>query len=177
MRGKSLPAANSSQPDWREASLKPDQFRLTVSRVVDESDQLVARITIETLQPQWQEISSRGTTWLGDSGGHASSGVVNNKSGPDGYYSVTNTLTATQIAYRETQLARCNLAGGSIVRDVPIKTPLAKVLVLSAKDGIYSLHKPLVIGQQFGVDVQLVVGERSKVESLTMKPNIHESVR
>ena len=40
-----------------------------------------------------------------------------------------------------------------------------------AKDGVYPLHEPIVSGQQFGVDVRLVVGEQKKVEALTMMPD------
>ncbi len=112
LRGEELPKANSSQPDWRESSLLPNEFRLTVVRVVDDSDQLIVRLTIETLQPQWHEISWRDPASLG-SGGGASSGVVDTKSESDEYFSGSSTLNATQIAYREVQLARCSLGGGS----------------------------------------------------------------
>ena len=52
----------SNEPDWREATLRPDQFRLAIRRLIDDSDQLVVMLTIETLQPQWHAIWSRGTT-------------------------------------------------------------------------------------------------------------------
>lgn len=169
LRGEELPQANSSQPGLRENSLRPNEFRLTVVRVVDDSDQLIVRLTVETLQPQWHEISWRDSASLG-SGGGASSGVVNSQSESDKYFSASDTLNATQIAYHDIQLARCSLGGGSTVTDVPLKTPMEKVLVVTVKDGIYPLHKRLVLGKQFGVDAQLVVGERSKVEALTMKP-------
>ncbi len=173
LRGEALSEANSSQPDWRESSLRPNEFRLTVVRVVDDSDQLIVRLTVETLQPQWHEIS-----WRGPASGGTSSGVVNSKSESDEYFSTTSTLNATQIAYRDIQLARCSLGGGSTATDVPLKTPMEKVLAVTVKDGIYPLHQPLVIGQKFGVDAQLVVGERSKVEASTMsRGKLEESTK
>ncbi|MCA8987879.1 MAG: hypothetical protein KDA78_09580, partial [Planctomycetaceae bacterium] len=72
MRGRPLPGVNRVQP-YPTSSLKPDEFRLTVSHVVDNSDQLLVHLTIDTLQPQWHEISSRGTLWLGQNVGKASS--------------------------------------------------------------------------------------------------------
>lgn len=161
---------DNSLPDWHETSLAPDEFRLTVRRLIDDSDQLVVMLTVETLKPQWHSIWSRGTTWLGHGGGHAASGVVDYKSGTDGYYSATATLSATQISYHELQLARSSLGGGAVVVEVPIRTPLDKIFILTAHSGVYPLEKPLLIGQQFGGDVQLVVGERRKVEAMSALP-------
>jgi hypothetical protein len=157
----------SELPDWRESALGPDKFRLTVRRLVDESDQILVLLTIETLQPQWRSIWSRGTTWYGQGGGQASSGTIDQRRRPDGYFTGSDTLTATQISYQDMQLARMSLGGGSTTMEVPLKTPLNRVLEITAKDGIYSLHEPIVIGNAFGVDVKLAVGDRAKVDALS----------
>lgn len=171
LRGEALPTANGSQPDWRIASLRPNEYRLTVDRVLDQSDLMVVKLKIETLQPQWHAIWSRGTTWYGQSGGHAVSGTIDQKDGPnehgDDDYTGSDTLTASQIAYRNQQLARMSLGGGSTTMAVPLKTPLKRVLEVTAKDGIYSLHEPIVIGNAFGVDIKLAVGNRVKVDALS----------
>ncbi len=171
LRGEALPTVNSSPPDWRESSLRPNEYRLTIDRVLDEPDLMVVKLKIETLQPQWHSIWSRGTTWYGQSGGHAVSGTIDQQDGPnehgDDDYTVSDTLTATQISYQDKQLARMSLGGGSTTMDVPLKTPLNRVLEISAKDGIYSLHEPIVIGNAFGVDVKLAVGDRSKVDAMS----------
>lgn len=160
----------SKRPDWRESALGPDKFRLTVRRLVDESDQIVVLLTIETLQPQWHSVWSRGTTWLGHSGGKASSGTIDQRQRPDGYFTGSDTLTASQISYRDQQLAHVSLGGGATTMEVPLKTPLNRVLEIIAKDGIYSLHDPIVIGSAFGVDVKLAVGDRAKVDAMAETP-------
>ena len=152
----------SGLPDWRESALAPDKFRLTVRRLVDHSDQLVVVLTIEAPQPQWHAIWSRG-----QSGSMAISGTVDQRQRPDGYFTGSDTLTATQISYRDQQLARMSLGGGSTTMEVPLKTPLNRVLEITAKDGIYSLHDPIVIGNAFGVEVRLAVGERAKVDAMS----------
>lgn len=161
----------SPGPDWRESTLRPDEYRLTVNRVLNKSDQMVVMLTIETLQPQWHAIWSRGTTWFGQGGGHAVSGTIDLQRGPnahgDNYSTGSDTLTATQISYQDKQLARTNLGGGSTTMEVPLKTPMNRVLEITAKDGIYSLHEPIVIGSAFGVDIKLVVGERAKVDAIS----------
>lgn len=171
VRGERLPTANNSPPDWRESSLRPNEYRLTIDRVLDESDLLVVKLKIETLQPQWHAIWSRGKTWVGPGGGHAVSGTIDQQRGPneqgDDYYTGSDTLTATQISYQEKQLARMSLGGGSTTMEVPLKTPLNRVLEISAKDGIYSLHEPIVIGSAFGVNVKLAVGDRTKVDAMS----------
>lgn len=170
LRGEALPTENSSMPDWRESSLRPNEFRLTIERVLDDSDLMVVKLKIETLRPQWHSIWSRGTTWYGQSGGHAVSGTIDQQDGPnehgDDYYTDSDTLTASQISYQEKQLARMSLGGGSTTMEVPLKTPLKRVMEITAKDGIYSLHEPIVIGNAFGVDVKLAVGDRAKVDAL-----------
>ena len=160
----------SKLPDWRESAPGPDKFRLTVRRLVDESDQIVVLLTIETLRPQWHSVWSRGTTWFGHSGGGASSGTIDQRQRPDGYFTGTDTLTATQISYRDQQLARMSLGGGATTMEVPFKTPLNRVLEITAKDGIYSLHDPIVIGSAFGVEVRLAVGDRAKVDAMAETP-------
>jgi len=171
LRGEGFPTANSSPPDWRESSLRPNEYRLTIERVLDESDLMVLKLKIETLQPQWHAIWSRGTTWVGPSGGHAVSGTINQQRGPnehyDNYYTGSDTLTASQISYQDKQLARMSLGGGSTTMEVPLKTPLSRVLEITAKGGIYSLHEPIVIGSAFGVDVKLAVGDRTKVDAMS----------
>lgn len=157
----------SKLPDWRESALGPDKFRLTVRRLVDESDQIVVLLTIETLQPQWHSVWSRGTTWFGHSGGSASSGTIDQRQGQDGYFTGSDTLTASQISYRDQQLARVSLGGGVTTMELPLKTPLNRVLEITAKDGIYSLHDPIVIGNAFGVEVRLAVGDRAKVDAMS----------
>jgi len=170
LRGETLPTVNGSLLDWRDSSLRPKEYRLTIDRVLDESDLMVVKLKIETLQPQWHAIWSRGTTWYGQSGGHAVSGTIDQQDGPnehgDDYYTGSDTLTASQIAYRDQQLARMSLGGGSTTMEVPLKTPLNRVLEVTAKDGIYSLHEPIVIGNAFGVDVKLAVGDRAKIDAL-----------
>lgn len=170
LRGEALPTENSSLPDWREASLRPDEFRLTIERVLDDSGLMVVKLKIETLQPQWHIIWSRGTTWFGQSGSDAVIRTIDRRSGPnedlDNYYTGNNTLTAGQISYQDKQLARMSLGGGSTTMEVPLKTPLKRVLEVTAKDGIYSLHEPIVIGSAFGVPVKLAVGDRAKVDAL-----------
>lgn len=156
----------SKLPDWQESALGPDKFRLTIRRLVDESDQIIVLLTIETLQPQWHSVWSRGTTWFGQSGGQASSGTIDQRQRPDGYFTGTDTLTGTQISYRDQQLARMSLGGGATTMAVPLKTPLNRVLEITAKDGIYSLNDPIVIGNAFGVDVKLAVGDRAKVDAM-----------
>lgn len=157
----------SKLPDWRESALGPDKFRLTVRRLVDESDQIVVLLTIETLQPQWHSVWSRGTTWFGHSGGSASSGTIDQRQRPDGYFTGSDALTASQISYRDQQLARVSLGGGATTMELPLKTPLNRVLEITAKDGIYSLHDPIVIGNAFGVEVRLAVGDRAKVDAMS----------
>lgn len=170
LRGEALPTENSSMPDCRKSSLRPNEFRLTIERVLDDSDLMVVKLTIETLQPQWHCIWSRGTTWYGQSGGQAVSGTIDQQDGPnehgDDSYTGSDTLTASQVAYRNQQLARMSLGGGSTTMEVPLKTPLNRVLEVTAKDGIYSLHEPIVIGGAFGVPVKLAVGDRAKVDAL-----------
>ena len=170
LRGEGLPTANSSPPDWRESSLRPNEYRLTIDRVLDESDLMVVKLKIETLQPQWHAIWSRGTTWYGQNGGHTVSGTIDQQDGPnehgDHYYTGSDTLTASQISYRDQQLARMSLGGGATTMEVPLKTPLNRVLEITAKDGIYSLHDPIVLGNAFGVDVKLAVGDRAKVDAM-----------
>ncbi|MBL8819382.1 MAG: hypothetical protein JNL58_25345 [Planctomyces sp.] len=171
LRGESLPIVSGSPPDWRESSLRPNEYRLTIARVLDESDLMVVKLKIETLQPQWHAIWSRGTTWYGQNGGHAVSGTIDQQDGPnehgDHYYTGSDTLTASQISYRDQQLARMSLGGGGTTMEVPLKTPLNRVLEITAKDGIYSLHDPIVIGNAFGVEVRLAVGERAKVDAMS----------
>lgn len=157
----------SNEPDWREAALRPDQYRVNVRRVVDDSDQLVAVLTIETLSPQWFEISSHGKTWVGPSSGHTNSGTVDFKGPPEGNYTATSTLSATQVRFQKKQVAQRALGGGMTTMEVPLQTPLNRVLEITAKDGIYPLHTPIVIGNAFGVDVKLTVGERTKVEAIS----------
>ena len=171
VRGEGLPTANGSPPDWRESSLRPNEYRLTIDRVLDESDLMVVKLKIETLQPQWHAIWSRGTTWVGPGGGHAVSGTIDEQDGPNEHgndvYTGSDTLTASQISYRDQQLARMSLGGGPTTMEVPLKTPLNRVLEITAKDGIYSLHEPIVIGSAFGVDVKLTVGDRVKVDAMS----------
>ncbi len=154
-------------PDWRESILAPDKFRLTVRRMVRASDEVVVLLTIETLHPQWRSIWTRGTTWVGPSGGHSSSGTIDQRQRPDGYCTSSNTLTASQISYQDQQLARVSLEGASFTMKVPLRTPINRVLEITAKDGIYSLHEPIVIGSAFGVDVKLAVGDRKKVDAMS----------
>ncbi len=161
----------SNEPDWQEAALRPDQFRVNVRRVVDDSDQLVAVLTIETLNPQWFEISSRGKTWVGPSGGHASSGAIDMKGSPDGNYTATSTLSANRISLYDKQIAQMSIGGGKTTMEVPLKTSLNRVLEITAKDGIYPLHAPVVIGNAFGVEVNLTVGDRAKVEAISRSFN------
>jgi hypothetical protein len=160
----------SKLPDWHESALGPDKFRFTVRRLVDESDQIVVLLTIETLQPQWHSLWSRGTTWFGHSRGGASSGTIDQRHRPDGYFTGSDTLTASQISVRDQQLARMSLGGGATTMEVPLNTPLNRVLEITAKDGIYSLHDPIVIGNAFGVEVKLAVGDRAKVDALAETP-------
>lgn len=171
LRGETLPTVNGSLPDWRESSLRPNEYRLTIDRVLDESDLMVVKLKIETLQPQWHAIWSRGTTWYGQSGGNAVSGTIDQRDGPnehgDDDYTGSDTLTVTQISYQDKQLARMSLGGGSTTMEVPLKTPLNRVLEVTAKDGIYSLHEPIVIGNAFGVDIKLAVGNRAKVDAMS----------
>ncbi len=157
----------SNLPDWRETALGPDKFRLTVRRLVDDSDQIIVLLTTETLQPQWRSVWMRGTTWFGHSGGGASSGTIDQRQRPDGYFTGSDTLTASQISYRNQQLARMSLGGGATTMEVPLKTPMSRVLEITAEDGIYSLHEPIIIGNAFGVDVKLVVGDRAKVDAMS----------
>ena len=171
LRDETLPTVNGSIPDWRESSLRPNEYRLTIDRVLDESDLMVVKLKIETLQPQWHAIWSRGTTWVGPGGGHAVSGTIDEQDGPnehgDDAYTGSDTLTASQISYRDQQLARMSIGGGATTMEVPLKTPLNRVLEITAKDGIYSLHDPIVIGNAFGVDVKLAVGKRAKVDAMS----------
>ena len=92
--------------------------------------------------------------------------MIDQRQRPDGYFTGTDTLTGTQISYRDQQLARMSLGGGATTMAVPLKTPLNRVLEITAKDGIYSLHDPIVIGNAFGVDVKLAVGDRAKVDAM-----------
>jgi hypothetical protein len=138
---------------------------------MDESDLMVVKLKIETLQPQWHAIWSRGSTWVGPGGGHAVSGTIDEQDGPnehgDEAYSGSDTLTAAQISDRDQQLVRMSLGGGATTMEVPLKTPLNRVLEITAKDGIYSLHEPIVIGSAFGVDVKLACGDRVKVDAMS----------
>lgn len=171
LRIQAMPTLNGSPPDWRESSLHPNEYRLTVDRVLEESDLMVIKLKIETLQPQWHTIWSRGTTRYGPSGGDAVSGTIDQQDGPnehgDNYYTGCDTLTATQISYADKQIGRTSLGGGSTTMEVPLKTPLNHVLKITAKNGIYSLHDPIKIGYAFGVDVMLAVGNRTKVDALS----------
>lgn len=157
----------SDLPDWRTSTLAPDEFRLTVRRLVDESDQLIVMLTIETLQPQWHSIWSRGTTWVGPSSGRAASGAIDQRRKPNGYFIGNDTLTATHISDHTKQFARMNVGGGSTTMEVPLKTPLNRVLEITAKDGVFPLHEPIVIGNAFDVDVKLAVGDRAKVDAMS----------
>ena len=85
----------------------------------------------------------------------------------DEAYSGSDTLTASQISCRDQQLVRMSLGGGATTMEVPLKTPLNRVLEITAKDGIYSLHEPIVIGSAFGVDVKLACGDRVKVDAMS----------
>ncbi len=121
----------------------------------------------EALQPQWHSVWSRGTTWFGNSGGGASSGTIDQRQRPDGYFTGSDTLTASQITNHDQQLARMSLGGGATTMELPLKTSLNRVLEITAKDGIYSLHEPIVIGSAFGADVKLAVGDRAKVDAMS----------
>lgn len=159
--------AESDLPDWRVSTLAQDEFRLTVRRLIDESDQLIVILTIETLQPQWHSIWSRGTTWGVPSGGLSTSGALDEANAPEGYFSTHHTLTATQLSFHDMQFARMAIGGGSTTMEVPLKTSLGSVLRITAKGGVYSLHEPIVIGSACGVDLKLAVGDRAKVEAMS----------
>ncbi len=135
--------------------------------MVEDSDQLLVILTIETLQPQWHAIWSRGTTWYGQGGRRAASGTIDQRLRPDGYISGNDTLTAKQIFYQDKQFARMSTGGGSTTMEVPLKTKLNRVLEITAKEGDFSLHEPIVIGSAFGVVVKLAVGDRAKVDAMS----------
>lgn len=156
-----------AHPDWRTSTLASDEFRLSVRRLVDESDQPIVMLTIETHQPQWHSIWSHGTTWVGPSSGRTAFGTIDQRRKPSGYFTGKDTLTATHISDHAKQFARMNVGGGSTTREVPLKTPLNRVLEITAKDGVDPLHEPIVIGNAFDVDVKLAVGDRAKVDAMS----------
>jgi hypothetical protein len=147
----------------RKAEIPGDSFRLTVQKVVSDSDVRVSLLTIRL---------SRGASISVDGEGFHSHVVL-----PDAQEGVFRegevAVSAARVApsqgksaYIQTlicpQTSNGARAGGPSVYTVPTETKLASVLSLSATDGVYKLDSPVTIAQLEGKPVTLVVGRPTK---------------
>ena len=164
----SAPDGDTKQKDAK-AVLGPRQYRLTVTRLVDDANQLVVTLRIETVEPQWFEI------WSGDNYWHRGSqerwiGKLADERSADGrYFSNLLTFTATQIASDNKRLTRLTLQGTSIVYDLPLDWAVDKSFLITAKDGVYEFLHPLVIGTLANqTELKICVGDRESAEAISL---------
>ncbi len=164
----SAPDGDTKQKDAK-AVLGPRQYRLTVTRLVDDANQLVVTLRIETVEPQWFEIWSGDNYWHRGSQERWIANLADERSADGRYFSKLLTFTATQIASDNKRLTRLTLQGTSIVYDLPLDWAVDKSLLITAKNGVYEFLHPLVIGTLTNqTELELCVGDRESVEAISL---------
>lgn len=172
-KSSSAPDGDAEQKDTK-AILGPRQYRLTVTRLVDDANQLVVTLRIETVEPQWIEIWSGDNYWHRGSQERWIANLADERSADGRYFSKLLTFTATQIANDNKRLTRLTLEGTPIVYDLPLDWAVDKSLLITAKDSVYEFLHPLVIGKLANqTELKLCVGDRESVaaNSLTSDRN------
>lgn len=164
----SAPDGDTEQKDTK-AILGPRQYRLAVTRLVNDTNQLVVTLRIEAVKPQWFEIWSGENYWHRGSQKRWIANLADERSADGRYFSKLLTFTATQIASDNKRLTRLTLQGTSIVYDLPLDWAVDKSLLITAKDGVYEFLHPLVIGTLANqTELKLCVGERESVEAISL---------
>ncbi len=167
-KSSSAPDGDAEQKDTK-AILGPRQYRLAVTRLVDDANQLVVTLRIETVQPQWFEIWSSDNYWHRGSQERWIANLADERSADGRYFSKLLTFTATQIASDNKRLTRLTLEGTSIVYDLPLDWAVGKTLLMTAKDGVYEFLHPLVIGTLANqTELKLCVGDRESVAAISL---------
>lgn len=109
-KSSSAPDGDAKQKETK-AILGPRQYRLTVTRLVDNANQLVVTLRIETVEPQWFEIWSGDNDWHRGSQERWIANLADERSADGRYFSKLLTFTATQIASDNKRLTRLTLEG------------------------------------------------------------------
>lgn len=164
----SAPDGDTEQKDAK-AILGPRQYRLAVTRLVDDANQLVVTFRIETVEPQWFEIWSGENYWHRGSQERWIANLADERSADGRYFSKLLTFTATQIASDNKRLTRLTLEGTPIIYDLPLDWAVDKSLLITAKDGVYEFLHPLVIGKLANqTELKLCVGDRESVAAISL---------
>lgn len=165
----SLAPDGDAEPKDTKAILGPRQYRLTVTRLVDDANQLVVTLRIESVEPQWFEIWSGDNYWHRGSQERWIANLADERSADGRYFSKLLTFTATQIANDNKRLTRLTLEGTPIVYDLPLDWAVDKSLLITAKDGVYEFLHPLVIGKLANqTELKLCVGDRESVAAISL---------
>lgn len=165
----SLAPDGDAEPKDTKTILGPRQYRLTVTRLVDDANQLVVTLRIESVEPQWFEIWSGDNYWHRGSQERWIANLADERSADGRYFSKLLTFTATQIANDNKRLTRLTLEGTQIVYDLPLDWAVDKSLLITAKDGVYEFLHPLVIGKLANqTELKLCVGDRESVAAISL---------
>lgn len=153
-------------------TLPSNSFRLTATTVYNRSDEQIHLLTIETREPQWQQVWSPGQTWGGytsnrrpDDDSLAFEAIVKDQDACVGQI----WIIVSRISRGGKDQVKIIIGNGATVRETSPGTPLNRIFSLQMKDGVYQLGEPLIIGQMNGDAVKLGVGPHSKVETLRVE--------
>lgn len=143
-------------------AIPADGFRLTVSRLYEDRDELILLLTLESASAQ------RFAVWSsGESGVDAFSGAVTAMAGSNGKFKATVQVVVTQIAVAQGQFVKARVGRGSSTVVVPKGSELVKSVSITVKDGVYPLNKPVVLGVLLGAQLHVAVGASELVEELS----------
>jgi hypothetical protein len=147
----------------RERAVAEDSFRLTVERVITDSEVIVSILKIHV--PHDASISVDGD------GAHSTVTLPDSPAGTarDGQVALSAARVTRQgddFAYIQTlvrpESSNHGFAGGPSIYPVPTTTKLEAFFSISAADGDYKLNTPVEIARLNGKPVMLVVGKPTK---------------
>ena len=152
-------------------TLPPGRFRLTTTTLCNRQDERILLLTIETHEPQWQQVWSPGQTWGGYTASQSSvEGFALETLSKDDEACVGQLwIIVSRFSRGGKDQTKVIIGSGSTIKETTPGLPLERIFDLRIKDGVYPIGEPLIIGKIDGDDIKLGVGPHSKVESLRVE--------
>lgn len=139
--------------------LPEDSFRLTVTDIFAQGDDRVTRLVIETATDNAVETSYENPFGYGRSAWYTMERSADGRS----YRKQITVLVSRVTSFdKDKDIVKVIVGQGSSAYLVPRDQPIETTFDLTARDGLYKLDSPLVIGRQSGGNLALVVGQSLK---------------
>lgn len=144
--------------------IPPDSYRLKVTGLFADEDEVVTSLTIETAQIQEYSIRAEGTNgWVIGCDGHTDMPQRNGHRGLAWIVGSRVMASGSTNDYAKI-LVRCESSvatgQGAMYPSLSKAAKLKEIFSLAIRDGVYRCDRPLVIGQVRGADLKLSVGHK-----------------